>query len=242
MALIGVFGVQLYHWISQHRSPRRHQGSYTVDYRPKLIDTIFKRQATKPEDKSHGVRAVLDRLGVRLAPLNATQTPDYLHHDLFTSLLSWPKSLRYLAFASGEMRPGLRPSWVPTFADSSQCWIRSSFFSTDDKGEGGSPRSEDTPLQTKDPMTFSNDRRELAIRGFKIGEVDWKGPSFLSIHGAYDQDHEDIYRRNIEAMCESFRTYRNLPATTDFHLSSLLTTTRPFTKSTRQFAKSGGTL
>lgn len=179
-----------------------------ADIRHNIIDEILMRKTTDPRDKSHGMRAVLSKLGLDFPAPDLFASKNIVFRDLFIGLTKWTGSLRPLLFAYGQM-DGDNPSWVPAFDSVSNMWLKEYLchrrtFHIEILRFGFRERILGISSSGAQ-FSFTNDNKML-VRGYTIGEVNWKGDKFLK--SVCDNTDTAIDLQNIRAVCEPWFLYK----------------------------------
>lgn len=182
-----------------------------VEIPQNIIDEILMRKTTDPRDKSHGMRAVLSKLGVDLPAPDSFTNQNEIYRDLFIDLTKWTSSLRLLVFTSGEVDEN-KPSWVPDFHRVSNIWLKEYFLHRRVRATRKKARSFRQipvgPLSFKAQLSFANHNQELLVRGYTIGEVEWRGDEFRETEGMYDEADTALHLQNIRPVCEPWYQYK----------------------------------
>ncbi|KAF9882295.1 hypothetical protein CkaCkLH20_00331 [Colletotrichum karsti] len=163
-----------------------------------IIQEIRTRKATNPKDKSYGVHAILQTLGLSLTAPDYSRDLGEIHKELFLKLLSWTKSLNLLLCANGPREDG-QPSWVPDWRlDSDKMWLKPSQLF-------GRARNNATP--DSDPWWSNRDENKLVVRGRKINHVDWCGRPFQPVSETYDENERAAHIHNITLTRDQYRAH-----------------------------------
>ena len=192
-----------------------------------IIDEILLRKTTDARDRSHGMRAVLSKLGVDLPAPDPLASKNVVFRDLFIGLTKWSGSLRLLLFASAQS-DGDSPSWVPDFDGISNMWLKEYFFHrrlfSIEKGEWIFCENIIGSSFSEAKLSFANDNKKLLVRGYTIGEVKWKGDKFLKMENVCDNTDTTLHLQNIRAVCEPWYLYKQ---STGFSTGTWLSWNKP---------------
>lgn len=187
----------------EHMSHQKYRKSTTltfIDVDDAIIYEIVTRKATNPKDKSFGMRAIFNKIGIQL------DDPDYdkdiyqIYRELFVQLSDWSKSLRLLLLCHATT--STLPSWMPNWdIDSEKVWLNPNSLTS---------KSKSTRVFFRARARWSlTDKEELVVRGVHVCRISWSCGRFHATNATDYMLDEQSHLHNISMIHGLMRRYKS---------------------------------